>query len=421
MPHADASSPQRNIYDSSLHIYGEKANLAFVLKKFNWSQFQDRATLSPMIKNMLMNLYKIMIERGRLVVYALLIGWLMLSQAGAQWGGRGGGGQENQVVVKPASGRIINDRLTAIGTGQAQMSVAITPWSSGKLERVFVVAGERVKAGQVIAELDRDNEVIMLERARIELEDAIGAVERLTRLRDSDTASRVQLINAELALTRARLNVRDSELALERRSVLAPIDGIVGILAVDAGNYVTASSVLARLDNRDKILIDVFLPERFVSQITTGQEVTARAIARGGELFHGHISAIDNALDEASRTLRVRAEIINEGDKLRAGMSFAVTFTFAGERFVSVDPLAIQWRSEGAYVWRVDEDMRAVRVPVSIVQRGSDYVLVSGDLQENQLVVIQGVHHVRENMPVKIKDLPDLDIEGETVSSIAQP
>jgi len=381
------------------------------------------------MKNMLMTIRKLI---GKSVIYSLLSLWLVLSTALAQSSPpRGSGGRDSQaqVVVKLSTSQIIHDRLTAIGSGQAQMSVALTPWSSGKLARLSVSAGERVKAGQIIAELDHDNEEILVERARIELDDAQETFERLTQLASSDTASRVQVINAELALAKARLNLQDAELMLARRTIRAPIDGVVGILPVDVGNYVTASHILARLDNRDKILIDVWLPERFVPQIMTGQEVTARAIARGGEIFRGSVSAIDNALDEASRTLRVRVEIDNEKDLLRAGMSFAVTFAFAGERFVAVDPLAVQWQSRGAYVWLVDEDGEAVRVPVTIIQRSSDYVLVSGALQSNQPVIIQGVHNVREGMKVKIKnssdlapiDLENLVIEGETVSSIAQP
>jgi len=333
-------------------------------------------------------------------------------------------GGANQVVVKLVSSRIVNDRLTAIGTAQAQASVALTPWSSGKLERLLVRAGDNVTAGQAIAALDSDNEQIMVERARVELDDTAQALERLTRLANSDTASRVQVITAELSHAKAKLALKDAELALERRTIRAPIDGIVGIMAVDAGNTVTASTVLARIDNRDRVLIDVWLPERFASQVVAGQAITARAIAHEAEIFHGHIIAIDNALDETSRTLRVRAEIINEADRLRAGMSFAVTFAFEGERFASVDPLAIQWRSEGAYVWRVDEARRARRVSVKIIQRGSDYVLISGDIEEGQLVVVQGVHAVREGALLQIRQMPGQDlptIGEEAVSSITQP
>jgi len=374
----------------------------------------------------MMSMGKILMQIGKSVIVAVFMSCLLLSQAAAQ---RGGGAREAQVVVKPVTSQIINDRLSAIGTGSAAASVAVTPWSSGKLENFAVKAGDMVTIGQVIAALDSDNEQIMVDRARVELDDARETLERLTRLASSDTASRVQVINAELALAKARLNLRDGELALERRIIRAPIDGIVGILAVDAGNTVTTSTVLARIDNRDKILIDVWLPERFASQVTAGQAITARAIASSGEVFNGHVSAIDNALDEASRTLRVRAEILNEGDRLRAGMSFAVSFVFAGERYASVDPLAIQWRSEGAYVWRIDESRNARRVAVSIVQRSSDHVLISGEIEEGQLVVVQGVHNVRDGAPVQIKDMPQIKnipgsetpaIETETVSSISQ-
>jgi len=65
-------------------------------------------------------------------------------------------------------------------------------------------------------------------------------------------------------------------------------------------------------------------------------------------------------------------------------------------------------------------------VGVAIVQRGSDYVLVSGEVVEGQLVVVQGVHNVREGAKVEIKQMPDEtksapETEPETVSSITEP
>ena len=65
---------------------------------------------------------------------------------------------------------------------------------------------------------------------------------RVTALRSTNTATAVQMTEAELAVENARLAVRDAELALERRAIVAPIAGIVGILPVEAGNYVTTDT-----------------------------------------------------------------------------------------------------------------------------------------------------------------------------------
>ena len=315
----------------------------------------------------------------------------------------------NEVVVKPVSQKLINDRLRAIGTGRALATVAVTPWSSGVMDKLYVSAGMHVNVGDPVAKLDSDNEEIAVERAKVEVDDAELAMARTVKLRASNTATEVQELSAKLALDKARLALRDAELAADRRTIRAPVSGIVGILPVDAGNYVTSDTTIARIDNRDHILIDVWVPERFAPLIKIGQQVKATSIARPGEEFVGRISAIDNMIDEQSRTLRIRAEVDNASGVLQSGMSFSVSLAFPGDPYPAVDPLAIQWNAEGAYVWRVKNDpMKSgivEHVRVGIVQRNADSVLVTGALHQGDLVVTKGVQNLQDKSTVDI--LPD--------------
>lgn len=309
--------------------------------------------------------------------------------------------QTAMVVASPIRSQTINDRLSAIGTGRALSSVQVTPFASGRLTEVLVDSGSRVSAGDRIALLDSDAEEIALDRARIALEDANARMERIRALTTSNTATTVQLTEAELAVSNARLAVRDAELTLERRSILAPINGVVGILPVSAGNYVTTQSEVATIDDRSRIVVDFWVPERFATMIEIDQPVSAASVARPDETFAGTVTAIDNRVDAASRTLRVQASIENSGDRLRAGMSFQVEMAFPGDTYPAVDPLAIQWGSGGAFVWVV-EGGKSRQVPVTIVQRNTDSVLVSGALDVSLAVVTEGVHSVREGAEVRL-------------------
>ena len=312
--------------------------------------------------------------------------------------------KNNEVVVKPVSQKLINDRLSAIGTGRALATVAVTPWSSGVMDKIYVSAGMHVNIGDPVAKLDSDNEDIAVERAKVEVNDAELTMARTVKLRASNTATEVQELSAKLALDKARLTLRDAELAADRRTIRAPVSGIVGILPVDAGNYVTSDTTIARIDNRDHILIDVWVPERFAPLIKIGQQVKATSIARPGEEFVGRISAIDNMIDEQSRTLRIRAEVDNASGVLQSGMSFSVSLAFPGDPYPAVDPVAIQWNAEGAYVWSVKNGV-VEHVRVGIVQRNADSVLVTGALHQGDLVVTKGVQNLQDKSTVDI--LPD--------------
>ncbi|TIO53624.1 MAG: efflux RND transporter periplasmic adaptor subunit, partial [Mesorhizobium sp.] len=136
----------------------------------------------------------------------------------------------------------INDRLQAIGTGRANATVTVNPYSSGRLTELPVQSGTHVEKGDVIARLDSETEVIARDRAKVALDDAQAKLDRVKSLRASNAATQVAVADAEVALANAKLALRDAELALERRSVVAPIEGTVGILPIAAGNYVTSQS-----------------------------------------------------------------------------------------------------------------------------------------------------------------------------------
>jgi RND family efflux transporter MFP subunit len=233
------------------------------------------------------------------------------------------------------------------------------------------------------------------------LADAEARRDRVKSLRTSNTATAVQLTEAELAVENARLELREAELNLERRSIVAPIAGVVGILPISAGNYVTPQTNIATIDDRSELLVDFWVPERFSSAISVGAPLTATLVSKPDQVVEGTVSAVDNRVDEASRTLLVQARIPNRDDALRAGMSFRVSMQFAGDTFPAVNPLAVQWGADGAFIWVV-RDGKAVRMPVLIVQRNTESVLVDAPVRPGETIVVEGIHAVRDGQEVLV-------------------
>ncbi len=332
------------------------------------------------------------------------------TRAGQGFGGVGAGAIE--VIAQPVGVALANARTSAIGDGRAIRSVAVMPLAAGRLIDVLVVPGDRVSAGNVIARLDAQAEAIELARAELNLADAESNLERFERLRGTGAATEVQLREAQLAVERANLAVRDAQLELERRDVVAPISGLVGILPVETGMQVGTQTEIATIDDRSRILVDFRVPERFVGWIDLGDRVNATALARPELDLEGEIVAIDNRIDRASRTLRVQAALDNSDDVLRAGMAFSLVLGFAGDPHPAIDPLAIQWGADGSFVWVVREG-RAVRVPIRIVQRSSEVVLVTAEIEAGELVVTEGVQRLREGGAVTVRGAPGDDTSDE--------
>lgn len=318
----------------------------------------------------------------------------------------GGNARQTNVVTTPVSLATINDRLSAIGEGTASSSVTVSSPAGGTLAEVLVRAGQVVAAGDIIARLDLESEQIAFDQATLAANDANATLSRTEGLARSNVVATTALTAAQLAASNADLDLRTAQVALARRTITSPIAGTVGLIQVTPGNYVPAQTPVTTIADTSAILVNFWVPERYAATIALDAPVTVIAVAVPGRSFKGEISAIDNRIDPASRTLQVQAQIPNDDRALRAGMSFSVALDFPGEQYPTVNPLAILWSAEGSYVWKYDAG-KARRVMAEIVQRNSDGVLVRGDLQPGDAIITEGILQLNEGADVTLLDGPD--------------
>lgn len=316
----------------------------------------------------------------------------------AQGNRRGGGNQAILVATQPVTMGVVNDRLSAIGDGEAIEAVTVMPQASGTLAEILVSSGQKVTKGDVIARLDREEQVILRDQSAVALR---SAKEKAESYRNLQSFSRLDVLDAQIAEEQAQLQLTTAELNLKRRDIVAPIDGVIGIVGVNVGDNVTNTTAIVSLDNRSQLLVDFWAPERFVAAVRPGMPVEARSVSRPGQAFNGVVEAVDSRVDQASRTIRIRAKIDNPDDVLRAGMSFAVSMRFPGDRYAAVNPLAVQWDGEGSFVWQI-VDNKSVKTRVTIVQRNSDQILVEASLKEGDVVAVEGLQRVREGGAIEI-------------------
>jgi RND family efflux transporter MFP subunit len=348
-------------------------------------------------------------------------------QGGAQAGGGGGGAggfqrQTPTVITASVTTSHINDRLTAVGQGSAIQSVSVTSQATGTLVKLDVKPGDKVNAGQVIAELDSDAEHIAFDKATLAANDAGNTLARTQTLAKSNNATTVQLSTAQLAVDNATLELRNAKLALDKRSIVTPIDGSVGLFQVTAGNAVGAQTIVTTIDDTSSILVNFWVPERLAPVLKSGQPVSAVATALPEQTFDGTVTAVDSRIDATSRTLQVQASIPNPAGAITAGMSFEVSMAFPGEVYPAVDPLAIQWAADGSYVWLLTPDSKVKKNKVAIIQRNSDGVLVKGDLQPGAQVVTQGVLQLADGATVRQLDAGNAGTAGKpTADSTVKP
>ncbi|MEX6506262.1 efflux RND transporter periplasmic adaptor subunit [Jiella sp. M17.18] len=322
-------------------------------------------------------------------------------------GGRHGRGGPTLVVTDPVRVGRTSTQMRAIGTGEAQHSVTVYPDNTtGIVDAVAVNSGDRVKAGAVLVQLEQATEELAVSRAQIALDAAEAKLQRYERLAQARTASTVEVDDAIRARDNAKLDLRSAQIALGKRAIRAPLEGRVGIVGVEKGDLVTSQSAIATVDDRSKLKVIFYTPERFVDALKVGLPIEAVSTAQPGKVYQGQISAIDSRLDEASRTLKTEALIDNSADTLRPGMSFTISLSLEGRDYLSVDPIAVVWERTGPIVWQV-EGGKAKKVPIRIVERNIDRVLVASKaLAAGDPVIVEGLQSVRENGPVTVQNQP---------------
>lgn len=308
------------------------------------------------------------------------------------------------VVVAEARYRSSAAQVAAVGTGRALQAVTLYPETAGEVKNVLFEAGERVKQGTELIRLDDSDEVLAVELSRVRLKEVRQSVRRYEQAAPSGAVSAAEVDTARASVDAARIELSQAELALRRRTVRAPFGGVMGIPEIEAGDRVTESTALATLDKRDALLVDFEVPEAFAYGVGEGDELAATAWALPGERFTGKVVSMASRIDPDTRTLRVRARLPNEHDRLRSGMSFVIRIPIGGERLPSVPSVSVQWNREGAFVWRIGDDNRAERVSIDVRKRSESWVLVYADIADGDRIVVEGVQRLQPGIEVDIRE-----------------
>ncbi len=310
------------------------------------------------------------------------------------------------LIVQPLDFADYRRELRKVGTGRALQSVMLYPASDGRVEEVLFEGGDEVAADQILLRLDDAEERVLLQSARIEMDQLERTLARYNQLRTSGAVSDVVYTETQDRLQLARLKVQQAEIALEDRLVRAPFTGAIGITDLHRGDRVTTDTEIATLDDRSGIFVDFSVPEEFANTVAIGDTVTVTGWSLDDTPILGEIAILGSRIDPVTRTLKARARIANPQRRLRPGASYAVQLDIVGDEYPSVPEVAVLWSRDGSYVWTVREDMPE-RVFVEIVRREKGRALIKGELSRDDLIVVEGVQSVRPGRKVETQLAPD--------------
>ncbi|HRO61539.1 MAG TPA: MdtA/MuxA family multidrug efflux RND transporter periplasmic adaptor subunit, partial [Burkholderiaceae bacterium] len=357
-------------------------------------------------------------------------------------GPRGGPGQDGArplpVTVAIAERRDVPLVLDALGTVTSLNTVTVRSQVDGQLMGVHFREGQPVRAGDLLAEIDpRPFEVALAQaegqmaRDRALLENARVDLERYRTLVKQDAASTQQL-DTQKALVRQYEGIVQADkglvdsarLQLSWTRITAPLSGRLGLRLVDPGNLVRANDTtgLVTITQIRPIGVTFALPERDLSAVLkrqrAGQRMPVQALDRDQRtvLADGVLTTLDNQIDTATGTLRMKAEFANENAALFPNQFVNVRLsvdTLPGA--IVVPAAAIQRGSRGTFVYVVGEGERSVLRPVSTGPEHREATVIEAGVEAGERVVVDGVDNLREGTQV------EAIVKAELESSSAAP
>lgn len=328
------------------------------------------------------------------------------------------------VVAVPVERQDVPLYLSGLGAVQASSTVAIQPQVDGKLIATPFSEGQLVRKGDLIARIDPSLYQAALDQAlarkaqhAAELATAEKDLARARELvtQNVDTAQLLDQRQGKVDQLRALIAADDAEVAtartlLGRTDILAPSDGRLGMRQIDPGNIVRASdkaTIVTLTDIRPAAVVFT-LPARYLDDVRDAMAagtlpVTALDQDNRRTLASGKLLTIDNVIDQATATIRLKAMFANEDERLWPG-EFVNARVLLGTRrgALTIPAPAVQRGPQGLFVWLVTAENRAQMRAVTVDTRFGSSTIVLGGLAEGDRVVVDGQLKLRPDTPVSV-------------------
>jgi membrane fusion protein (multidrug efflux system) len=245
--------------------------------------------------------------------------------------------------------------LSAVGSVAAVRGVAISNESPGVVTAIRFESGDRVRAGQVLVELDTSVERAQLASAEARKNLAALGAGRSRQLAQRDAVSQAQLDGDEAQLKTSNADFGALQAQIDRKTLRAPFAGRLGIRTVNLGQYLNPGTAVTVLESLGSVFVDFSLPQQYLADVRVGTPLRVR-LAGGGAELGGTVAAVDPTVDASTRTIKLRASVPNPQDKLRPGM-FVNVVVVRGRpsRVVSAPATAIVHASYGDSVFVVED------------------------------------------------------------------
>lgn len=312
------------------------------------------------------------------------------------------GNQSVAVVSEEVATHEISQSLSLIGKLEAAESVIISPEVSGKIDRIAVKANQEVKKGQLLIQLNDDKASAAIKEAQAYLNDEKRKLKEFQRLAKKNAITQTEIDGQKASVDIAQARLEAANANLSDLHISAPFSGTVGFIDFSRGKMVNVGTELLTLDNLSLMQLDLQVPERYLSMLSTGMKVDALSQAWGKTVFSGKVVGIDSRINAETLNLRIRIEFPNKDLKMKPGMLMAAELDFPAINAPIIPVQALEYSGTKRYVYVIGDDNKVTRTQVTLGARVENRVVIESGLEIGQDIVVQGLVNMREGVTVKL-------------------
>ncbi|MDF2529904.1 MAG: Acriflavin resistance periplasmic protein [Gammaproteobacteria bacterium] len=309
--------------------------------------------------------------------------------------------------------------LTAVGYMKAMQSIDLSFQVDGNLAKIYFSNGERVKAGDLIAELDTRADQAQLTADQADLQLARSTYERILAIKDSGAISPQMLDSQKAQLLKAEAMVDQQEDVISAKKFVSPFDGVLGDFQYNVGAFLPKGTMVVQLVQEAPLMVQYSVPVFYRSELEIGQTVSVQTSAYPTQSFKGILSYISPQVNSDSGTITLQAKVGNPDFLLLPGMFVSIRHTInANRELLMVPDVALMTDIAGQYVFKVVGD-HVQKVYVNVGDLSNNLSEVSGNIQAGDKVVIAGQQKLVDGSQINI--IPNTQITKPQQNSTPNP
>ncbi|MCC8375302.1 MULTISPECIES: MdtA/MuxA family multidrug efflux RND transporter periplasmic adaptor subunit [Photorhabdus] len=329
------------------------------------------------------------------------------------------------VQVATAKEQAVPRFLAGLGTIQAANTATVTSRVEGQLIALHFQEGQQIKQGDLLAEIDPRPFQVQLAQAKGQLakDEAILAnarqdLNRYQKLANTHLISQQEMDNQralvrqhEASLKVDQAAIDSAKLQLTYSRITAPISGKVGLKQIDVGNFISSgnSSPIVVITQTDPVDVLFSLPENDINAVLqaqkTNHDVAVSAWDRNNQqqLAEGKLLSIDNQIDAATGTIKLKARFSNQDSILFPNQFVNVRIKVDTlENAVVIPNAALQMGNEGNFVWMLGKENKVSKHLVTVKLQDTKRVVISTGLAAGDKVVTDGIDRLTDGAKVDI-------------------